>query len=293
MKQGLIIIFLLQCFLSTKAQNKDEEPDYDMGRSIKSDKTQSVNRVDLIRGIGKKNRGIAGVKLNNDKKYGRYGIDISHHQGNIVWSKFMIDTLPNKVSFIIVKATQGSSRVDPKFTKNFNAAKSKGYVVGAYHFYSQTTDPELQADNFIQTVSLEKGDLMPVLDIEKNCLGKACATTPDLLISKPQLIRNLKIFITKLKEHYKTNVIIYTGNAFYQDYLNQDFKDEFFWIARYSKTPPKCLPLGNTDTLSNPCFSISKQGGWQYSQSGRLKGIQTDIDLNFFSAFYLPKWIIE
>jgi lysozyme len=292
MKQGLFIIFLLQCFLYTRAQNNDEEPDYDMGRSIKSDKNKTINKVNLISNLPQKTRGIAGLKLNNDKKYGRYGIDISHHQGDIRWSRFLIDTLPNKVAFIIIKATQGASRVDPKFSKNFNDAKSKGYLVGAYHFYSQKIDPELQANNFIQTVSLEKGDLMPVLDIERNCLND-CATTPDLLIPKRQLIQNLKTFIAKLKEHYQTNVIIYTGQAFYNDYLAQDFKDDFFWIAKYAKTPPKCLPLGKIDTLSNPCFGISKQGCWQYSQSGKMAGIKSAVDLNFLSTYYLPKWIIN
>jgi lysozyme len=200
--------------------------------------------------------------------------------------------MPNKVAFIIVKATQGATRVDKKFSANFDTAKRRGYLVGAYHFYSQAVSPELQADNFIRTVCLSKGDIMPVLDIEKNCYND-CATTPDLLIPKDSLVRNLRIFIAKLEQHYGTKVIIYTSESFYQDYLSPHFKGEFFWIARYSKVPPPCFPSGRQDTLSNPCFVNAKKICWQYSQGGSLKGVKAAVDLNFLHTYYLSKWVIN
>lgn len=289
MKQVLLIIFLLNCFLNDKAQNTEEEPDFAMGRSIKSNKAKSFNKVNLIKNLTA--RGIANLK-NPDSMYGRYGVDISHHQGKINWDKFVADSFPNKVGFIVLKATQGGTRVDPKYSENFSAAKERGFIVGAYHFYSQKTDPEVQAANFIQNVTLEKGDLMPVLDIEKNCYND-CESVKDLLIEKRQLIQNLKIFISKLEQHYNTKVIIYTGESFYNSYLKNDFKDEFFWIAKYSSTPPVCFSIGKTDTLSNPCFVNSKKGCWQYSQNGKMKGIDTSVDINFINNYYLPRWIIN
>jgi GH25 family lysozyme M1 (1,4-beta-N-acetylmuramidase) len=291
MKQSLLIIIFLQSLLNVNAQNT-EEPDFAMGRSMKSDKAQTINNPKLISNLSRGIRAISGLKLNHDKLYGCYGVDISHYEGNIKWPSFIKDSLPNKVFFVFSKATQGVAGVDKMYEKNNATAKSRGFLVGAYHFYSQTADPEAQADNFIQHVKLEKGDLMPVLDIEKNCL-KDCAVTPDLLIPKSQLIKNLKIFIKKLEEHYNTKVVIYTGEAFYHDYLFEDFKDQYFWIAKYAKAPPKCFTIGKADTLRNPCFSTSLLGCWQYSQSGTFKGISGNVDINFMSNYYLSKWIID
>src|SRR4030095_10872290 len=198
---------------------------------------------------------------------------------------------PNKVFFIVVKATQGKTLVDNMFDKNFKEAKKNGYTVGAYHFYSQAADPESQAENFIQHVPLEKGDLMPVLDIERNCLNN-CAATPDFLRPKKEVIEDIKTFIKIIEEHYNTKVIIYTGEAFYADNLQEEFKNEFFWIASYSKKIPKCFSLGIIDPHTNPCTS-SMKGCWQYSQNGQMKGIAGNVDINYMNNYYLSQWLIE
>ena len=56
------------------------------------------------------------------------GIDVSHHQGNINWSK-----VPS--AFAYLKATEGEQFVDHAFKTNWKGAQSKGILVGAYHFF--------------------------------------------------------------------------------------------------------------------------------------------------------------
>jgi lysozyme len=95
------------------------------------------------------------------------GIDVSHYQGNIDWEKLrnaMIGKAP--VRFIIVKATEGASVVDEKFSDNFNNAREYGFIRGAYHFYSVRSTARDQAHFFLEKVKLEEGDLPPVLDVE-------------------------------------------------------------------------------------------------------------------------------
>lgn len=67
--------------------------------------------------------------------YEIHGIDISHYQGTIDWEQLknaMIKGCP--VRFVIIKGTEGSSRLDDNFRENFNQARDYGFIRGVYHF---------------------------------------------------------------------------------------------------------------------------------------------------------------
>ena len=62
--------------------------------------------------------------------YEIHGIDISHYQGDIDWDKLRgasIEGCP--LRFIMIKSTEGSTRVDDKFKENFRQARE--YTSGA------------------------------------------------------------------------------------------------------------------------------------------------------------------
>ena len=102
-----------------------------------------------------------------------HGIDVSHHSGAVDWTKVKA----HGHTFAFVKATEGMDDPDPMFAAHWPAMKKAGLIRGAYHFYVTEDDPGKQAKFFIQTVTLKKGDLAPVVDIE--ILGKS--TQPDLV----------------------------------------------------------------------------------------------------------------
>ena len=63
--------------------------------------------------------------------YEIHGIDISHYQGKIDWEQLknaMIKGCP--VRFVIIKSTEGSSRLDENFRENFNQARDFGFIRG-------------------------------------------------------------------------------------------------------------------------------------------------------------------
>ena len=108
------------------------------------------------------------------------GIDISHYQKEIQWDSLRVltdgsgRTIRSKshakdirpVSFVFIKATEGSSMKDKHFKMHWKSAKKSGIRRGAYHFFRSSKDPELQAKSFIRTVGkLDESDLPPVLDI--------------------------------------------------------------------------------------------------------------------------------
>ena len=69
--------------------------------------------------------------------YEIHGIDISHHQGEIDWQELqdngLIDKFP--VRFVMIKATEGATKIDENFIDNFYQAREYGFTRGAYHYY--------------------------------------------------------------------------------------------------------------------------------------------------------------
>ena len=65
---------------------------------------------------------------NYPEGYEIHGIDISHYQGDIDWEKLryaMIGGYP--LRFIMIKSTEGSSRIDTNFYDNFFHARENGF----------------------------------------------------------------------------------------------------------------------------------------------------------------------
>src|SRR5215831_11151376 len=91
------------------------------------------------------------------------GVDVSHHNGSISWSRVR----GAGVTFAFVKATEGATFVDPRCAANLAGCRTAGIAPGAYHFYHHDVDPAAQAAHFLQTIGQpETGDLPPALDIE-------------------------------------------------------------------------------------------------------------------------------
>lgn len=189
-----------------------------------------------------------------------YGIDVSHHQGVIDWQRVaeasQVKGFPIKFAFI--KATEGSTFTDPDYQNNISNARRAGIVCGAYHFYDPWTSPEKQAQHFINTVQPERGDMVPVVDVERG--GRSSAN----------LRQDLSIFMTLIEEHFGVKPILYTSVKFRQRNLNShNFDDYPFWVAHYYVVRP------NTD--KNWCF-------WQFTDRAGVEGIAGYTDFNVFKG---------
>ncbi|MCG9793871.1 glycoside hydrolase family 25 protein [Flavobacterium algicola] len=187
------------------------------------------------------------------------GIDVSEYQGNIRWS--YVDTLEKTypVHFVLIRATVGSDRLDRKFEKNWHGSKKNKMIRGAYHYYRPNENSIDQADLFIKTVHLSKGDLPPVLDIER--------------LPKNQSLQRLKIglkrWLTRVEEHYHVRPIIYTGEKYYDDFLKEEFSDYLFWIANYN--------FYREEMEDDWLF-------WQFSEKASVPGIDGNVDVNIYNG---------
>jgi len=182
------------------------------------------------------------------------GIDISHHQKDIQW-----DSLTDQnFSFVFMKATEGIEHKDTKFDFNWVEAKRIGMKRGAYHFYRPDVGAGQQAVNFIETVTLEEGDLPPVLDFEHKGFK-----------SFESLEDSLRLWLWVVEDYYKVKPIIYTNLNIYNDYIKTHFADYPLWIARYENGG---YPISET---KSPYI-------WQYGNRGRISGIDGHVDFNIF-----------
>lgn len=91
------------------------------------------------------------------------GVDISHFQGDVDFTKLK----SGGQSFVSVKATQGTHYSSANYyTDNIEKARKCGLISGGNHFYSGTLDGVEQANYFLEIAKPQKGDLLPMLDLE-------------------------------------------------------------------------------------------------------------------------------
>lgn len=197
--------------------------------------------------------------------YEIHGIDISHYQGDIDWETLknngMIEKCP--VRFVMIKATEGASKMDENFIDNFYNAREFGFIRGAYHFYSVYSTAEAQAAYFIKNVKLEAGDLPPVLDVEH----KPKTQTDE------QFKQSVLKWLTLVEEEYGVKPIIYTYYKFKMRYLSDKVFDDYpYWIAHYY--------VDKVEYNGQWKF-------WQHTDCGKLPGIKGYVDFNIYNgSFY-------
>lgn len=193
----------------------------------------------------------------NDNK--AVGIDVSEYQDEIDWDEVEAVDDDYQLSFVFVRATVGNDRLDKRFQENWQGVKENHLIRGAYHYYRPNENSIEQAELFIKTVRLQKGDLPPVLDIEK--------------LPENQSVERLKVglkrWLTKVEEHYKMKPIIYTGERYYDDFLKEEFSDYLFWIANYNFYREKM----KEDWLF-----------WQFTEKASVSGIKGNVDVNIFNG---------
>ena len=205
-------------------------------------------------------RTYSSFKIKIPKPYTIHGIDVSYYQGKINWQKVKaMEEDEVKIRFAFIKATEGVLLVDPYFQRNWREAPKAGLVCGAYHFFRPRKDGKTQAKFFLQVVTIEKGDLPPVVDIEG--LDGVSAT---------KMRTELSDFLTYVEMQTKVRPIIYTGLKFYEDYLSGNFDDYPLWIAHYYR--PKLR------------LDKSRWNFWQHSDKARINGIGHVVDFNAFNG---------
>ncbi len=195
--------------------------------------------------------------------YRVHGIDVSRWQSRMDWGRVRAMKVGNvRLEFCFIKASEGGFSKDREFDRNWTAARKNGLVRGAYHYFKPAHSPTLQAWNFKRTVSLQKGDLPPVLDIEE-----------DGGMNRDDLLKNAKIWLDEIEGRYGIRPIIYTNKDFYLKYFYKEprFDRYKLWIAHF-----------RVNDLELP--REVKWQFWQHSDSGNVNGTNENVDFNVFNG---------
>ena len=192
--------------------------------------------------------------------YEVHGIDVSKYQSVIAWDAVkQMNVQGIHMQFAFIKATQGTDGTDPQFRRNWKKSKEAGLRRGAYHFFVPYADGAAQARHFFDQVTLEDGDLPPVLDVE-HIRG----------VPPERLRTEVKKWLEMAEEHYGIRPIIYTNVDFYERYLGTMFDEYPLWAAHYYQ--PDQPRIGREWSF------------WQHSDQGHVSGIAHKVDFNVFNG---------
>ncbi|MBN8214710.1 MAG: glycoside hydrolase family 25 protein [Xanthomonadales bacterium] len=187
-------------------------------------------------------------------RYPIRGIDVSHHQGSIDWSKVAGDD----VAFAYLKATEGGDHRDRAFARNWREARDAGIAVGAYHFFTFCRPGADQAANFLAVVPVAADALPPAVDLE---FGGNCGRTPDGATMR----RELDAFLAPVERAHGKPALLYVTPEFLDAYRKQ--------------LPARAL--WRRSILRKPDGAASWHV-WQYHNRGIVDGIAGPVDLNVF-----------
>ena len=185
------------------------------------------------------------------------GIDISEHQGDIHWEEMQGDSV-KKPKFIYMRANAMKCRFDYRYDDFVREAHKYNVPVGSYIFFHNAFSPEDHYKLFCQMYDADQQELIPMIDVEQESISKQAYD------SVAQHVMQLAQMIEK---KVGTKPIIYSNARFYRTYLSPMFDKYPLWIASYGRKPEM------------PGLNIIL---WQWSQTGHVKGIWSEVDLDKF-----------
>lgn len=194
-------------------------------------------------------------------RYPMLGIDVSHHQGRIDWTRVPQDD----VSFAYLKATEGTDFKDDRFLENWRGAKAAGLLVGAYHFFSFCSPGAAQAEHFLATLPSGEPMLPPALDLE---LGGSCRGMP----GRDAVRLEVLAFLQLVEARTGRKPLLYVTDEAFDSFLQRGDLDSI------AGTGPLlwCRSLFDEPRLPYPVNWTF----WQYHARGRVSGIERPVDLN-------------
>ena len=189
------------------------------------------------------------------------GIDVSRYQGDIDWDAVAADG----VEFAFIRVSDGVDYIDEYFEQNWDEAGRAGVMRGVYQYFRSGDDVAAQAQILLERMGeIGPGVLPPVIDVENLDNGSAALLWTSVLE-----------WIEIIEQATGVKPILYTYPYFWQSHsIPGDWSDYLLWIANYDVDCPD-VP----DDWDNWTF-------FQYTSSGRVPGIDGNVDLNYFNGSY-------
>ena len=191
------------------------------------------------------------------------GIDVSSHQKSIDWTAVK----NSGVKFAMIQVgyrgyETGALMNDAYFEENIQGAIENGIDVGVY-FFSQAVSVEearAEADFVLERVKKYNLQLPIVFDLEEvsNATDRIENTTAQ------ERTQAAVTFMNHIK-NAGYQAMVYSSSQLFETVFEMNYLHDYdFWVAEYSYAPNFSYH-----------FSI-----WQYTDSGSVNGISTNVDMN-------------
>lgn len=186
------------------------------------------------------------------------GIDVSGWQGNIDYS----EVASSGIEIVYMKASEGTSFVDPYFNQNYTNAKANGLKVGFYHYLTARSNSEAvaQANFFVSTISGMIPDCRLAMDFES--FGS---------LSTEEINEIGLTFMQTVESLSGKKMVIYSDTSNASNIFGGGLTNYPLWVAQYEVEEP--TPNGNWDSWV----------GWQYTDAGEISGINGYVDRDRFT----------
>ena len=200
--------------------------------------------------------------LQNVKSYP--GVDVSAFQGNIDWKQVKQSGIDFAIIRLGYRGYESGKLVEDQYAKtNLKNAKEAGLKIGAY-FFSQAlnikeTDQEIQF--MLKILGDTKLDMPIVLDWE---IPANTARTRKM--DARTLTDIQRHFCGQMRDQGYQPMIYFNWHQSEHLYVLHELEDYPFWLALYQ------------DRMTYPW----KVEMWQYSDKGKVPGIQGNVDLNVY-----------
>lgn len=186
------------------------------------------------------------------------GIDVSGWQGNIDYS----EVASSGIEIVYMKASEGTSFVDPYFNQNYTNAKANGLKVGFYHYLTARSNSEAvaEANFFVSTISGMTPDCRLAMDFES--FGN---------LSAEEINEIGLTFMQTVESLSGKEMVIYSDTSNASNIFGGGLTNYPLWVAQYEVEEP--TPNGNWDSWV----------GWQYTDAGEISGINGYVDRDRFT----------
>lgn len=197
-----------------------------------------------------------GVTVFNSNGY--WGIDVSHHQGEVNWEAVKAAG----IDFAVIRCGYGDDLVsqdDRQWHRNVSECERLGIPYGVY-LYSYATDASMAASEAAHTLRLLEGhnpDLPVFYDMEEN---------RQLVLGASGLAELARTYCdTLVAAGY--DVGVYASLNWWQYYLTDPvFENWYRWIAEWRSS----------------CTYTGRYEMWQYTDCGTISGISGVVDMNYW-----------
>ncbi len=189
----------------------------------------------------------------------KHGIDVSAHQGIIDWKKVKDDG----IEFAMLRVGY-SDVLDKYFHENVKGCNDNNIPFGVYLFSYATTINEActEADFLLKEISLYDIKYPIAFDFEYDSLNYF--ERMNIRPSK-DLINAIAYSFCNRIEQAGYYVMNYSNKDFYYNWFNDTIKNKY----------DKWLAIWNVDKPFTDC------GIWQYSSTGKVNGINGNVDMNY------------